>query len=80
MNKLYILPLILFTGCTTIGQQITNKDGIVQVHQQQTPIVTTNTKPVQKTKPVNNITKQPSQTETLVEVSETLISRRYIIN
>lgn len=89
MKKLTLLPLVLITGCTTIGQQITNKDGVVQVQQHQSPIVattnsTTNTvtKPVVNTKATNNVTVAvvKPQTETLVEVTETLINRQYILN
>jgi len=85
MKKLILLPLVLVTGCTTIGQQITNKDGIVQVHQQQSPVtVSTNavTKPVVKTKSTNNVVvaQVKPQEETLVEVTETLINRQYILN
>ncbi len=87
MKKLILLPLVLVTGCTTIGQQITNKDGVVQVHQQQSPVTAnanTNavTKPITKTKTTNNITAVAikPQDEMLVEVTETLISRQYILN
>jgi hypothetical protein len=87
MKKIILLPLVLITGCTTIGQQITNRDGIVQVHQQQSPItVTANTnavtKPVVKSKTTNNVVRpvaKPNE-DTLVEVSSTLISRQYILN
>jgi uncharacterized membrane protein len=34
--------LVIVTGCTTVGQQITNKNGVVQVKQQDTSIVTAN--------------------------------------
>jgi hypothetical protein len=87
MKKILLLPLVLVTGCTTIGQQITNKDGIVQVHQQQSPVTAnTNTnavtKPIAKTKTTNSITTVTAkpQDEMLVEVTETLISRQYILN
>jgi hypothetical protein len=85
MKKITLLPLVLIAGCTTIGQQITNKDGVVQVHQQQFPITAnTNavTKPVIKSKSTNNVvvaSAQPKE-DTLVEVSSTLISRQYILN
>jgi hypothetical protein len=85
MKKLILLPLVLVTGCTTVGQQITNKDGIVQVHQQQSPITanTNNvTKPVVRTKSTNNVTVVATkpQEDVFVEVTETLISRQYILN
>jgi hypothetical protein len=87
MKKIILLPLVLITGCTTVGQQITNKDGVVQVHQQQSPITVaanTNavTKPVVKSKTTNNVvvaSTQPNE-DTLVEISSTLISRQYILN
>lgn len=87
MKKIILLPLVLITGCTTVGQQITNRDGIVQVHQQQSPItVAANTNAVTrlvvKSKTTNNVVvpaTRPNE-DTLVEVSSTLISRQYILN
>lgn len=76
------------TGCTTIGQQITNKNGVVQVQQHQSPttVTTSNqTKPAKKlTKNLtNNITKvtlpNPEQ-EILVEITESVVSRHYVLN
>ena len=87
MKKIILLPLVLITGCTTVGQQITNRDGIVQVHQQQSPItVATNTnavtRPVVKSKTTNNVVVPATRSneDTLVEVSSTLISRQYILS
>lgn len=40
MNKLYVLliiSLLTITGCTTIGQQITNHSGVLQIEQQNIP-------------------------------------------
>jgi hypothetical protein len=86
MKKIILLPLVMIAGCTTVGQQITNRDGIIQVHQQQSPVVAkTNavTKPVVKTKAPNNVSTTVAvkpQEDVLVEVTETLISRQYILN
>jgi hypothetical protein len=86
MKKTLLLPLICITGCTTIGQQITNKNGVVQVQQQSpvTALAHTNavTKPVVKSKTTNNVvvaSTQPNE-DALVEISSTLISRQYILN
>lgn len=76
--------IVALTGCTTVGQQITNKDGVVQVHQQQSPVQASTAGQPAKTKKVstNSVTKvtipNPEE-EILVEITESVISRQYIL-
>lgn len=83
MKYILLSILVLTTGCTTIGQQITNKNGTVEVHQTSTPVSAETVKPKANiNKTTNNVTgvKLPDpEQEILVEVTETLISRNYIL-
>ena len=84
INIVLGILIVALTGCTTIGQQITNKDGVVQVHQQQSPVQASTASQTPKTKKVstNSVTKvtipNPEE-EILVEITESVISRQYIL-
>lgn len=86
MKNIYIVLGLLTsitTGCTTIGQQITNKNGVVQVQQHQSPATATTNNQTKPTKnSTNNVTKvslpNPEQ-EILVEITESVVSRHYIL-
>ena len=77
--------IVALTGCTTIGQQISNKDGVVQVHQQQSPVqafeASQPTKQPKKvsTNSVTKVTIPNPEEEILVEITESVISRQYIL-
>lgn len=71
MKYIFLGCVAVLTGCTTIGQQITNHNGTVQVLQQETK---------QPTKPLSapSRLKKPV-TEYTIETEEILIKTYYVL-
>jgi len=63
MKNIFLLfNCLIVIGCTTVGQQITNRDGTVQVKQQNASVIAAN-----QPRQTNAVTRSSSNSQTLIK-------------